>query len=144
MQANSLWVIFHHDIIDEKPSPQGGIFMTRIRYIRRSRNMTQTEFGSMIGLSHVQVSKYENGTLEPNLRVITDIAKAFNVSSDFILGLTDIEEPMQNSSALTDYVEFVGKNGTHQRVTIPAELSIRFRLLLEAGMPELFANKALD
>lgn len=118
--------------------------MTRIRYIRRSKNMTQTEFGNCIGLSHVQVSKYENGTLEPNLTVIKNIAKTFNVSSDFLLGLTDIEEPMHQSTAQTDYVEFISSTGTHSRVEVPSEYGIRFRLLLEAGLPELFKDKALD
>lgn len=116
----------------------------RIRYVRNRENMTQTEFGSLIGLSHVQVSKYENGTLEPNLTVITAIAKTFNVSSDFLLGLTDIEEPMPNSNATNDYVEFVSPSGMRSRIVVPPELSVRFRLLLEAGMPELFANKALN
>ena len=117
---------------------------TRIRYIRRSRNMTQTEFGNLIGQSHVQISKFENGTIEPNLKVISDIAKTFDVSSDFLLGLTDIEEPMHKSTATTDFVEFVNKNGTHNRIDVPEELVIRFRLLLEAGIPELFSGKALD
>ena len=116
----------------------------RIRYVRNRENMTQTEFGNLVGLSHVQVSKYENGTLEPNLTVITSIAKTFNVSCDFLLGLTDIEEPMHQSTANTDYVEFISSSGTHSRVEIPSEFRIRFRLLLEAGLPELFKDKALD
>lgn len=117
---------------------------TRIRYVRNRENLTQTEFGKMIGQNYANISKYESGLLEPNLTVIRNIATTFNVSTDFLLGLTDVECPMVQSEIKTDYVEFTHKHGEKTRVEIPEDYVIRFRLLLEAGLPELFKDKALN
>ena len=116
----------------------------RIRYIRNRENLTQTEFGKIIGQNYANISKYESGMLEPNLSVICKIATEFNVSTDFLLGLTDVENPMVNSDVKTDFVEFLHKNGEKTRIEVPEEYTIRFRLLLEAGLPELFKSSAFD
>ena len=116
----------------------------RIRYVRNRENLTQTEFGKIIGLNYANISKYESGQLEPNLKVICKIAKEFNVSADFLLGLTDVETPMVQSDIKNDFVEFRHSSGEKTRIEIPNEYTIRFRLLLEAGLPELFKNHALN
>ena len=115
----------------------------RIRYVRSRENLTQTEFGKIIGINYANISKYESGMLEPNLTVIRTIAEKFNVSADFLLGLTDVETPMVKSDTKNDFVELHHASGEKTRIVVPDDYTIRFRLLLEAGLPELFRNHAL-
>ena len=116
----------------------------RMKDLRIRKGMTQTQFGNRTGQSHNQISKYEIGLLELNLSVIKSIAHEFDVSADYLLGLTDIETPMCNSEVKQDYVEFVAYSGTHMRIQIPKALNSRFCNQLKAGLPELFEEVNLD
>lgn len=59
--------------------------MTVGKYIRKTRKenkLTQDELAKMIGLKHSIISKYENGSVIPNVEVLNKIAVAFNVPPD--------------------------------------------------------------
>lgn len=43
----------------------------------------------MLSVSNKTVSKWENGISEPSLSVLTKLAKYYNVSTDYILGLSN-------------------------------------------------------
>ena len=109
----------------------------RIRKLRARYNMTQSQFGERIGQSCTQIAKFENGILRPNFEVIITIAREFNVSADYLLGITDIDTPMPRSDSVVDFVEFV-TDDLHTRVKVPEHLMPRFRMLLKAGLPEVF------
>jgi len=115
----------------------------RIRKLRTRNNMTQAQFGERIGQSHGQIAKFENGILKPNLGVIISIAREFNVSVDYLLGITDVETPMPKSDSEVDFVEFASGE-VHTRVQIPEHLMPRFRMLLKVGLPEVFADSCPD
>lgn len=115
----------------------------RIRKLRTQHNMTQSQFGERIGQSHGQIAKFENGIIRPNLGIIISIAREFNVSVDYLLGITDVETPMPKSDSEVDFVEFV-TGELHTRVHIPEHLMPRFRMLLKAGLPEVFADNCPD
>lgn len=61
----------------------------RIRQLRIKNNMTSKEFSKIFGISESSVSLYENGKRKPNLELIIEIANYFNVSTDYLLGITD-------------------------------------------------------
>ena len=54
-------------------------FGTVLKELRKSRNLTQKEFGSNFGLSKAVVSKYENGMSDPTFDMLILIA-------DYLLG----------------------------------------------------------
>ena len=115
----------------------------RIKYLRESAKMTQKELGEKVGISPGNISKYELGQLEPNLTVIQKLSEFFDVSSDFLLGLSDTpnaskKDAESESDAPHDYVYVMGANGVRQRFYIPPEKADRFIKLIEAGLPELF------
>lgn len=58
----------------------------RIRKIRLANNLSQGEFGEMVGLNGDRVQKYENGARKPKLDMIKKIASALGVEP---LALTD-------------------------------------------------------
>ena len=66
----------------------------RLRKIRKDHNLTQKEFGKRIGMSEQAISNYETGTRRPDHDTILIIADSFNVSTDYIYGLTNYKDPI--------------------------------------------------
>lgn len=61
----------------------------RIKELRKSKNLTQTEFGQIFGIVKSTVSLYESGKSTPNDEIKKKICEYFNVSFDYLLGRTD-------------------------------------------------------
>lgn len=51
--------------------------------------MTQQEIASLLNIRQQSYIRYEYGTGEPSLNTLMSIAKIFEVSTDYLLGLTD-------------------------------------------------------
>lgn len=66
-------------------------FNERLKEIRLKRGLTQENFAKQINISPSSISLYERGDREPNLSTLIIIAKVLDVSTDYLLGLTDIE-----------------------------------------------------
>lgn len=65
------------------------ILANRIKELRRSVNMTQREFAKEAGFTAATLSAYENGSKSPSLEIIMEIAKRFDVSIDWLCGLSE-------------------------------------------------------
>lgn len=52
----------------------------RIRKIRLDNKLTQEEFGNIINVSRSTVALYERGLRKPDINIISDICKHFNIS----------------------------------------------------------------
>lgn len=50
--------------------------------------LTQSELGQRINLTQRKISYLENGKIEPNIEDIKIYCKFFNVSADYLIGLT--------------------------------------------------------
>ena len=61
----------------------------RIQEIRKEAKLTQNEFGIMLLVSQDTVSLWEKGKSYPSAEQIVGICKKFNVSADYLLGLSD-------------------------------------------------------
>ena len=59
----------------------------RIRELRLERGLTQKELAEQLGIDRSNYSKYELGKLEPNNEMLVALAKFFNETTDFLLGL---------------------------------------------------------
>lgn len=64
-------------------------FGQRLKQIRLENNLRQKDLSNEINVSEIALSYYETDKREPNLRVIRLICTHFNVSSDYLLGLSD-------------------------------------------------------
>jgi len=60
----------------------------RIIQLRKARNWSQDELAKAIGSSRIMIGKYERGENTPSLEVIMKLAKAFEVTTDYLLGET--------------------------------------------------------
>lgn len=66
-------------------------FCERIRKCRNQKNQTQKEVADFLGVSSAAFSQYENGKRKPSLDTILLLAKLFEVSTDYLLGLEKSE-----------------------------------------------------
>lgn len=64
------------------------IFSKRLRELRLSAGLSQQEVSEKLGIRQQSYARYENGKGEPNLDTLAEIAKIFDVSVDFLLGLS--------------------------------------------------------
>ena len=62
-------------------------FGYRLRQLRESKNLSQTQVAKRLGLSKTTISGYENNIKTPSLNVLTKLAVFYGVSADYILGL---------------------------------------------------------
>ena len=65
------------------------IFGERIYELRLQKKLTQKELGEAIGLTHKSISTIESGLRMTTLEKLVLLAKFFNVSTDYLLGLKD-------------------------------------------------------
>lgn len=66
------------------------ILGNRIKTLRLEANLTQEEFGKPYSLKKSTVSQYESGSSRPDDELKKRIALNYNVSLDWLMGLTDI------------------------------------------------------
>lgn len=77
----------------------------RIKKLRESRNMTQTELSEILGMkTYTTVSKWESDDNFPKGRDLKKLAEIFNVSSDFLLGL-DIPKEVTSIETIYNQLE---------------------------------------
>ena len=60
----------------------------RLREIRKDHKDTQASLGRKLGFSTSMVRKWEQGTHSPSLETLKQICILYDVSSDFLLGLS--------------------------------------------------------
>ena len=64
-------------------------FSINLKNLRLEQHIGQVELANKLGVSKGIISLWENDKREPSLTHIVKIAKFFNVSADFLIGLND-------------------------------------------------------
>ena len=64
-------------------------FKDILKNFLKENTFTQTEFTLQIGVKPSQVSEWLKGKAKPGYDILKQIAKAFGISADYWLGLTD-------------------------------------------------------
>ena len=64
----------------------------RLRQVRESRGISQSELARRLGINPTQINRYENGLTDPSLQQIIRIGNELGVTIDYLLGLVDAEE----------------------------------------------------
>ncbi len=64
-------------------------FKERLKELRLEKEISQKELARKLDLSEKTVSHYESGYSEPSLDILIKICGHFNISADYLLGLTD-------------------------------------------------------
>ena len=69
-------------------------YYDRIREIRIKNGKTQQELATLLGTSQQAYLKYEKGINEMPVRRIIKLCRYYNLSADYLLGLTDGPTPL--------------------------------------------------
>ena len=62
-----------------------------LKVYRENKKMTQTEVAEALGIKSATVSKYESGTLEPNIESLKKLAQLFDISIGELLNEDDFD-----------------------------------------------------
>lgn len=62
----------------------------RLKELRKERGLTQKQLAEALGLNSVTYLHYEKEQHEPPLGLLADFAKFFDVSVDYLLGLSEM------------------------------------------------------
>lgn len=85
----------------------------RINELRKLRGFTRDEFAKYIDIPSTTLRNYELGTREPGHPFLVQMAYIFNVSTDYLLGLTDdkssVTEKYKNVQFTDDDMEHLNK-----------------------------------
>lgn len=69
------------------------INLNRLRDIRKDRDLLQTDIAKVLNTTQCQYSLYENGIRSMPIEKLIILAKYYDVSVDYILGLTNERKP---------------------------------------------------
>lgn len=69
--------------------------MNRIKDLREDRDLTQAEIAKIIKTTQQQYSKIETGKSDISADKLKLLAEFYNVSIDYILGLTNEQRPLK-------------------------------------------------
>lgn len=64
-------------------------YIKRIRDLREDNDKTQQEVADYLGTSQTMYARYERGANELPIRHLIALCKYYNVSADYILGLSN-------------------------------------------------------
>ncbi|MCY9754001.1 helix-turn-helix transcriptional regulator [Paenibacillus alvei] len=66
----------------------------RLLYQRQEKKKTQAEMASLLGITRQAYGYYEKGEREPDNESLNKLADFFGVTTDYLLGRTDIPTPI--------------------------------------------------
>lgn len=61
--------------------------------MREDRDLNQTKVAKMLGMSQTGYSKYETGENDIPTQILIKLARFYQTSTDYLLGLTDTATP---------------------------------------------------
>ena len=79
--------------------------MLKLRSLRNERKINQLKLAMDLQISQASISKYEVGSAEPDISTIIRLAEYFNVSADFLLGVSEKRMPITESDLTDEEVE---------------------------------------
>lgn len=75
---------------------EGNVFPERMRGLRKKKTASKSTISELFGRNHNSVRRYENGESEPRLTSLINIAEFYEVSIDYLAGLTDDPTPAKD------------------------------------------------
>ena len=67
-------------------------YRTRLRNIREDRDLTQADIGRLLNKSQQGYNHIEAGRAELKIEDLVKICKFYNLSADYIIGLTNVKK----------------------------------------------------
>ena len=81
-------------------------FNVRLKQLRQKHKLTQSELADILGLKPTAISNYESKRNEPSFDKLIALSRYFDVSCDYLLGVSDAYLPVGGEVLDKDIVEF--------------------------------------
>ena len=99
--------------------------MNRLKSLREERGLFQSDIAKVLGISVAAVGFYENEKRDMSPDTILKLAEYFNVTTDYLLGKTDVRQPIsqedfEKNLLKSKFAEKYNKLTKEQRKTIDA------------------------
>lgn len=82
----------------------------KLKKARKKANLSQEKVAEILNVARSNISKYENGKLEPNIQTIRQFCKIYNVSADYLLGIEEEKNIVHNSISIGKIDQSNSKN----------------------------------
>lgn len=64
-------------------------FKERLRDLRKEKELSQIQLAEKLGVDFRTISNWENGVRKPDIDMLVVVAEFFEVSTDFLLGVSN-------------------------------------------------------
>ncbi|MFQ6772887.1 MAG: helix-turn-helix domain-containing protein [Clostridia bacterium] len=65
------------------------LFCKRLKQLRMEHQLSTIEMGKILNVSHTTITRWESGEIVPSILHLINIAKYFEVSADYLLGIEE-------------------------------------------------------
>ena len=120
------------------------ILNSRLKELRKSVNLTQTEFADKLGLAQNSIASYESGRRTPNEAIVKSICREFNVNQDWLVnGNGSMFVELSREEEITKYIAELVKDDDEMKefqrkfIRILSRLSIDDWKMIEKFVEEL-------
>lgn len=88
--------------------------MLRLEELRKNLGLSQNELAEKLNMTQQRISAYEKGKREPDIDTIKQLADFFAVSTDYLLGKSNIRNSNTNTEIKVDEDTFKEQFGITQ------------------------------
>ncbi len=86
----------------------------RIKSLRIECNLSQIQLAKALGISNVQLSRYESGDRKPDPETLLLIANFLDVSTDYLLGRVASDHSENGFDPIVEIDKIIKENGMEQ------------------------------
>lgn len=109
------------------------MIIERLKKLRKEGKLTQKDIATFLNISQPAYQQFESGKKKMNLETMEKLADFFNVSTDYLLGKTDIPDldlDVDIDNAIDNSVAYDG-----------TPITDNDRMIIKDFLKEYFANK---
>lgn len=78
---------------------------SRIKKLREKRGLIQAILAAELGITQQMLSKYERDTSTIKVDVLKELTKYFNVTTDYLLGLSDVKRDLTGQIKMNETID---------------------------------------
>jgi len=84
-------------------------FSTRVKELREKAGLSMDQLAKQLGVTKSRVNMWENNGTVPRMNVLVELAKYFNVTTDYLLGNDDTSNLSPDNARLNTLQRNLGK-----------------------------------
>lgn len=76
------------------------MFCKNLKKARKNKKLSKEEVANILNIARSNISKYENGNLEPTIQTLKELCQLYEVSADDLLELNDNKNKIENNISI--------------------------------------------